>query len=150
MVKDPEFLKQGRTLFSADFQPLPGQKQQDLVEKTAFPRTEIVAYMDELKIKHGLPAEPLTDEELAKMAKEKGLDKADIPAVKAKLTAVSSGGREIEFPVAGATKKLDVSSSRTNITIAGQKAPRDALKAGMECSIEFMGDSKEANGVACN
>jgi hypothetical protein len=37
------------------------------------------------------------------------------------------------------------------VTIAGQKVPRDQLKAGMECSIEFMGDdAKEANGVKCN
>jgi tripartite-type tricarboxylate transporter receptor subunit TctC len=150
MMKDPDFLKQGRTLFSEDFQPMPGEKQQELVQRTAYPRTEIVAYMDELKIKHGLPAEPLTDEELAKMAKEKGLDKADVPAVKAKLTAVGSGGREIEFSVDGSVKKLDVSSSRTNVTIAGQKVPRDQLKPGMECSIEFMGDAKEANGVRCN
>lgn len=150
MIKDPDFLKQGRTLFSEDFQPMPGVKQQELVQRTAYPRTEIVAYMDELKIKHGLPAEPLTDEELAKMAKEKGLDKADVPAVKAKLTAVGNGGREIEFSIDGAVKKLDVSSSRTNVTIAGQKAPRDQLKPGMECSIEFMGDAKEANGIRCN
>ena len=149
MIKDPDFIKQGKLLFSEDFQPVPGQMQQDLVQKTAYPRTEIVAYMDELKIKHGLPADPLTDGEPAQKAKEKGLDKADVPAVKAKLTAVTTGGREIEFPVEGATKKLEVSSSRTNITIAGQKAPRDALKAGVECSIEFMGESKEANGVAC-
>jgi tripartite-type tricarboxylate transporter receptor subunit TctC len=150
MIKDPNFIKQGKTLFSEDFQPMPGEKQQELVQKTAYPRTEIVAYMDELKIKHGLPAEPLTDEELAKMAKEKGLDKADVPAVKAKLTAVGAGGRDIEFSVEGAVKKLEVSSSRTNVTVAGQKVPRDALKPGMECAIEFMGEAKEANGVLCN
>ena len=107
-------------------------------------------YMDDMKLKNGLPAEALTDEELAAMAKAKGLDKMDVPAVKAKLTAVGSGGRDIEFMVDGASKKLDVSSSRTKVTIKGEKAARDELKAGMECSIEVMGDSKDANGVACN
>ena len=86
MVKDPEFIRQGKLLFSADFTPVPGAKQQDMVQKTAYPNKEIVAYMDQLKIKHGLPAEPLTDEELAALAKAKGLDKMEVPAVKAKLT----------------------------------------------------------------
>jgi tripartite-type tricarboxylate transporter receptor subunit TctC len=149
MIKDPEFIKQGQFLFSADFAPVSGERQQDMVAKTAYPKTEIVAYMDELKIKHGLPAEPLTDEELAAMAKAKGLDKAEIPAVKAVLTAVTGDGREIEFPAEGGTRKIEVSSSRTKITVAGQKAERGDLKPGMNCSIEYIGDSKEANGVAC-
>jgi tripartite-type tricarboxylate transporter receptor subunit TctC len=150
MIKDPEFIKQGKSLFSVDFAPVSGELQQEMVAKTAYPKSAIVSYMDELKVKHGLPAEPLTDEELAALAKAKGLDKAEIPSVKAKLTAVSSGGREIEFPAKGTTQKLEVSSSRTKITVAGQKAAREDLKPGMDCNIEYMDDSKEANGVACN
>jgi hypothetical protein len=150
MIKDPEFNKRGKLLFSEDFKPIAGELQQEFIQKTAYPRKEITAYMDDMKIKNGLPAEELTDEELAAMAKAKGLDKMDVPAVKAKLTAVGAGGRDIEFVVDGASKKLDVSSSRTKVTISGQKAARDQLKAGMDCSIEVMGESKDANGVTCN
>ncbi len=150
MVKDPEFIRLGKLQFSEDFEPVPGQKQQDMVMKTAYPEREITAYMEQMKAKYGLPTEALSDEELAAIAKAKGLDKADVPAVKAKLTAVGNGGRDIEFSVNGTTKKLEISSSRTNVTIAGQKVPRGELKAGMECSIEFIGDSKDANGVKCN
>ena len=150
MIKDPEFIKQGRSLFSVDFTPVSGELQQEMVGKTAYPKSAVVSYMDELKVKHGLPAEPLTDEELAALAKAKGLDKAEVPAVKAKLTAVNKGGREIEFPAKGTTQMLEVSSSRTKITVAGQKAAREDLKPGMDCNIEYMDDSKEANGVACN
>lgn len=150
MVKDPEFIRLGKLQFSADFEPVTGERQQEMVNTTAYPEKDIPAYMEQMKSRHGLPAKPLSDEELAAMAKAKGLDKADVPAVKAKLTAVSGGGREIEFPVAGATKKLDVSSSRTKVTIAGKKAARGDLKPGMDCSIEFMGESKEANGITCN
>lgn len=150
MVKDPEFIRLGKLQFSADFEPVPGEKQQQMVNITAYPDPEITQYMEQLKAKYGLPAKPLSDEEVAELAKSQGLDKADVPAVKAKLTAVGSGGRDIEFSVAGASKKLEVSSSRTSVTVAGKKTTRDQLKAGMECEIQVMGESKEANGVACN
>ena len=122
MIKDPEFIRLGKLQFSADFTPIAGAKQQEFIQKTAYPKKEITAFMDDMKIKNGLPAEALSDEELAAMAKAKGLDKTDVPALKAKLTGVGSGGRDIEFVIDGASKKLDVSSSRTKVTIAGQKA----------------------------
>ena len=149
IVKDPEFIKQGRAQFSADFTPVAGEQQQDMVQKTAYPRKEITAHLDQLKVKHGLPAEPLTDEELAALAKAKGLDKMDVPSVKAKLSAVNNSGREIEFAANGGNKKLDVSSSRTKVSIAGQKAARADLKPGMECTIEYMDGSAEASGITC-
>jgi hypothetical protein len=119
-----------------------------MVQKTAYPDKEVTNYMESLKAKYGLPAEPLSDEELAALAKSKGLDKAEVPAIKAKLSAVGDGGRDITFTAEGATKKLDVSSSRTNVTISGQKAARSDLKAGMDCSIEAMGN--ELSAVTCN
>ncbi len=149
MTKDPEFIRQGKNLFSADFEPISGEAQADMVKKTAYPKAEILAFMSDLKIKHGLPAEPLSDEELAAMAKEKGLDKANIPAVQVVLQAVGEAGREIEFTIDGNARKMGVSSSRTKVSIAGQKAERGDLKPGMSCAVEFMGDAKEANGVAC-
>ncbi|MEX0842233.1 MAG: hypothetical protein WD039_08120 [Xanthobacteraceae bacterium] len=149
IVKDPEFIKHGKAQFSADFTPVTGTSQQDMVQKTAYPVTQISAYMDQLKVKHGLPAAPLTDEELAAMAKEKGLDKMDVPEVKAKLTAVNNSGREIEFPLKGSNMKLEVSSSRTKVNIAGQKAARGDLKPGMECAIAYPDGSSEAASIAC-
>ncbi len=149
MVKDPEFVRLGKLQFSADFEAVPGGKQQEMIQKTAYPAPEVTAFMDQLKQKHGLPAEPLSDEELAALAKSKGLDKMEVPSIKAKLTAVAEGGRDIEFPFQGSSRKLEVSNSRTKVTIAGQKAARADLKAGMECMIEYMDGSKEANGLTC-
>jgi hypothetical protein len=150
MIKDPEFVRMGKLQFSEDFRPIHGELQQEFVQKTAYPSKEITAFMDDMKIRNGLPAEALSDEELAAMAKAKGLDKTDTPPLQAKLTAVGAGGRDIEFMVDGASKKLDVSSSRTRVSIAGQKAARDQLKAGMDCSIQVMGESKDADGITCN
>jgi putative tricarboxylic transport membrane protein len=150
IVKDPEFIRMGKLQFSEDFEPIPGAKQQDMVVKTAYPDKEVVNYMEQLKAKYGLPAEALTDEQLAALAKQKGLDKAEVPAIKAKLSAVGEGGRDITFTADGATKKVEVSSSRTNVTISGQKAARGDLKAGMECAIEAAEGAKEAGAVKCN
>ena len=149
MMKDPEFIKQGKRLFSEDFTPVTGEPVQEMVGKTAYPKAEIVAFMDQLKVKYGLPAEPLSEEELAAIAKAKGFDKMEIPKVEATLLKVGDGGRTIEFEVGGAKKSLDVSSSGTNVSIAGKKAARAELKAGVPCTIEFVDGSKAANGISC-
>ena len=149
MVKDPEFIKQGKLLFSADFTPTSGTTVSEDVKKSAYPKPEIAAFMDQLKIKYGLPTEPLSDAELAALAKAKGLDKVKMPAVKAQLSAVRNGGREIEFALDGANKKLEISGSRTAVKIGGKKANRAELKVGATCTIEFMDGATEAGGVTC-
>jgi tripartite-type tricarboxylate transporter receptor subunit TctC len=149
MVKDPEFIRQGKILFSADFATVSGAVITEHVRKTAYPKSEVVAFMDQLKAKNGLPAEPLSEEELAALAKAKGLDKAEIPSVKAVLLAVGEGGRDVEFAVAGANRKIDVSNTRTSVNIAGKRAGRADLKAGITCTIEFIDGAKEAHGINC-
>ncbi|HSR55256.1 MAG TPA: hypothetical protein VLN73_03375, partial [Alphaproteobacteria bacterium] len=75
--------------------------------------------------------------------------KAVVPVVKAegKITKVERGGRRVSF--AGKTKKakLRVSSRNTKVTIAGKKAKRSALKAGMSCDFAFQGSA--AKSIAC-
>jgi tripartite-type tricarboxylate transporter receptor subunit TctC len=149
IVKDPEFVRQGKLLFSADFRPAAGAQVTENVRKSAYPKSEIVSFIDQIKTRHGLPAEPLSEAELAALAKAKGLDKMEVPKVEAKLVAVGNGGREIEFAVGGASKKLEVSGSRTAVNIGGRKADRAELKAGATCTIEFTDDAKEASGVTC-
>jgi putative tricarboxylic transport membrane protein len=149
MVKDPNFIKRGEAQFSSDFTPISGVAQADEVDKTAYPQNNVTAFMESLKKKYNLPTEPLSDAELAALAKAKGLDKMDVPAVKAKLISVGNGGREIEFPAKGKNVKLKVSSSRTKVSIGGQKAARADLKAGMECSITFPDGAQQANEIAC-
>ena len=73
----------------------------------------------------------------------------EIPKVEAKLIAVGEGGRDVEFAVNGASKKIDVSNSRTNVTIAGKKVGRGELKPGQSCVIEFIDGAKEASGLTC-
>ena len=149
MIKDPDFIRQGKLLFSADFGPISGQHIGDMVAKTAYPKAEIVSFMDQLKVKNGLPAEPLSEEELAALAKARGLSQTEIPAIQAQLLKVGDGGRSVEFAVNGVTKTVDVSSSRTAVTIGGNKVPRAELKAGVTCAIHYVDGSKDANAITC-
>jgi hypothetical protein len=148
MVKDPEFIRQGKQMFSAEFSPISGQPVEEMVAKTAYPKAEIVNFMDQLKTKNGLPAEPLSDAELAALAKAKGLE-MEVSRIEAKVLKVGEGGRTIEFAINGVNKTLGVSSSGTAINVAGNKVPRGELKAGITCTIEFVDGSKDANGITC-
>jgi tripartite-type tricarboxylate transporter receptor subunit TctC len=50
----------------------------------------------------------------------------------------------------GKTFEAEVSGSRTEITVAGQKADRKSLKAGMNCTVEAPGSGAEAKAITCN
>ena len=62
---------------------------------------------------------------------------------------VASGGRAVVFVVNGEQQSAEISSGRTTITIAGEKAERAALKPGMTCDISYPGDKQEAAAIAC-
>jgi sarcosine oxidase gamma subunit len=72
-----------------------------------------------------------------------------MPSVQTTLKAVAEGGRSIQFEAEGKEHSAEVSSSRTQITIAGQKAERKALKAGLACEVSYPGDKQEASAIAC-
>lgn len=118
-----------------------------LVDKAAYPRKELTNYIASMKVKFGLPAQPLSDEELAQLAKQKGLDK--VPSVQGKLTGVSNGGRTVMFLVGSESHTAEVSSGRTAVTIGGKKADRKHLTVGMACEISYPGDKQEAAAIAC-
>lgn len=147
VAKDREFLKNAYLQFSEDFQPLPGSLVNDLVRSTAYPSEEITNFIEGMKEKNGLPAEPLTDDELAKLAAEKGL--GSMPSVQTKLIDVKNGGREIVFDANGKKHSADVSGSRTNVSIDGKKADRKSLKPGLLCKVSYPGDKQEAAAIEC-
>lgn len=147
MVEDPEFRRNAQLQFSDGFNPERGEDIARMVAKTSYPPKELTDFIERMKVRHGLPAQPLSDEEVAQLAKEKGLDK--LPSVSAKLTEVGNGGRAVMFPVGSETHTAEISSGRTAVSIAGQKAERAALKAGMDCEISYPGDKQEAAAITC-
>lgn len=146
-IADPEFLKAAHIQFSEDFTPMKGDLVQRLVEKTSYPSKELIGFIEQMKSKNGLPAEALSDEEIAALAKEKGLDK--MPSVQTTLKAVGEGGRDILFDADGQEHKADVSNSRTEVMIAGKKVDRKDLKPGLSCEVSYPGDKQEATIVTC-
>lgn len=147
MTHDPDFIKNAHLQFSEDFLPMKGPFMQNLVEKTSYPAKELTGFIESMKVKNGLPAEPLTDEQLAALAKEKGLDK--MPSVQVTLKQVGDGGRNVVFDVSGKEHTAEISGSRTQISIAGNKADRKELKPGLACEVAYPGDKQEASNIAC-
>jgi hypothetical protein len=145
-MDDPDFIKLGRTQIDADFGYQTADEMASLVRNTSYPSADITVFMRDLRVKHGLPGAPLTEEELARMA-----SKLTGPGMKAtsSLTAVENGGRVVQFKADGADRKGNVSSSNTKVTIAGKQAARADLKAGMDCEIAYTGDGGDVTVITC-
>ena len=142
LFDDPEFQKAATLQFGGDFNIVSGGG----VKSSAYPRKELTAYVEGLKSKYGLPAQPLRDDEIAKLARERGL----VPLSKtiaAVLKVVTDGGRQVVVLDDAADQTIEVSSSRTHIEIAGKQAGRADLKAGMSCEISYSG--ADADHITC-
>jgi len=59
------------------------------------------------------------------------------------------GGRVIVFDVMGKSSRARISSSRTNVSVAGKKVKRGELKPGMSCEIAYSGSGSQAKSVTC-
>jgi iron(III) transport system substrate-binding protein len=118
---------------------------------------EFLAFPDEIIGKkiafRGPEAEEVTKEVFANWdalwKANAGEDKTKLFKVTAKLDAVKQRGRTISFKREGKTQELEVSGSRTKLTIAGKKESRSKLKAGMTCEIEGPENGPEATVVTC-
>ena len=112
-----------------------------------------------------LPLDPASGEEVSALIKE-ALDqpaetiallkdvlerREDSAEIKGKIAEVIGEGRELVLKLAdGKTLKAQVSGSRTEVSIGGQKAKRADLKVDMACTISSTGgDGAEAKSVSC-
>jgi tripartite-type tricarboxylate transporter receptor subunit TctC len=144
-VKDPEFFKFGKHQFSADLEAQTGGELARLVASSSYPSAEINAYEVKLRVKYGLPTKPLTDAELAKLAKKLIKYKEVTSALK----DIKRKGRILYFQAGAETHKVKVSGRRTKVTIAGNKTKRKHLKVGMTCTFTYPENGGEARRVDC-
>jgi tripartite-type tricarboxylate transporter receptor subunit TctC len=144
-VKDPDFLKFGKHQFSADLDAQTGDELARLVAVSSYPSAEINAYEVKLRVKFGLPTKPLTDAELAKLAKKL----IKYKAVTSALDKIKRGGRILYFKAGSENHKVKVSGRRTKVTIGGKKTKRKKLKVGMKCKITYPENGGEAQRVDC-
>jgi tripartite-type tricarboxylate transporter receptor subunit TctC len=71
-------------------------------------------------------------------------------AQKGTVAELKNGARQIVLTVEGGkTFEAEISGSRTEITVAGKKAERDALKTGMTCTVDAPSAGAEAKTISC-
>ncbi|MFB3054995.1 MAG: hypothetical protein ACE1ZY_06690, partial [Alphaproteobacteria bacterium] len=77
-------------------------------------------------------------------------EKVKVRTVVAVLGKVKKKGRVLVITDGGKDATVRVSRGFTNINIGGKTAKRKALKAGMNCTISYLGSGTKAKSVLCN
>jgi hypothetical protein len=67
-VRDPEFIKFGKAQFSPDFHHQPASEITRLVNETSYPSAAITDHSHKIRVRYGLPGQPLSAEEMARLA----------------------------------------------------------------------------------
>jgi hypothetical protein len=80
---------------------------------------------------------------------EKRKVKIDLLTYTAKLTDVKRDGRQIVFAHDGKPVTVNISGSRTAVTVDGKKGGRRDLKVGLTCAVTYSGPGAEAKKVEC-
>lgn len=131
-MKDPKFLSEAERLEVA-IEPLTGEEMGQLVNRI-----------------YGMPDSAIQAARAILTSKE-GVTKrvAKYYTVGAELVKTNKKGSRIWFMDKGKEAQASVSGRRSTVTIAGKKAKRSALKAGMSCAITYEGHRTLAKTVAC-
>lgn len=143
--KDPEFQKQGKGLFGEGFFTQSAADLTNIVAVTSYPSADKLDYIRKMKERHQLPTTPLSDAELAALAKKL----IKLNTVTATIAQVERGGRLLHFKVGAETHKVSMSGSRSKVKIGGKAAKRGAIKAGMTCEVAYPSNGGEAASVEC-
>lgn len=80
---------------------------------------------------------------------EKRKVKIDLLTYTAKLTDVKRDGRQIVFMHEGKPVMVNISGSRTAVTVDAKKGGRRDLKVGLTCTVTYSGPGAEAKKVEC-
>jgi tripartite-type tricarboxylate transporter receptor subunit TctC len=142
---DPEFIARSRKQFGPDIEAQSAKEVLEMVTLTAYPDEKLLNFLRDMKVKVGLPTEPLTQAEKNKLLAKLGIGKK----VTASLKDVRKGGRVIVFNVDNKENTARVSSRDTKVMIAGKKAKRSALKAGMNCEVNYPANGGTAMSILC-
>lgn len=127
--------------------------------KSAFSSKEL---LDEAK-KAGRPIDAMVGDDVAKLVNEimdqppemvallKQITSIKVEMLRntGKIAEVAKGGRKLKVMEGDTPLDVGISKSRTQITVNGKKAKRDAFKVGMTCEIRWIKLNGEANLVAC-
>lgn len=142
---DPEFVARSRKQFGPDFGAQFDKEILEMVALTSYPNEKVLNFLRDMKVKVGLPTEPLTQAEKNKLMANLGIGKK----VSASLSDVKKGGRVIMFMAGKEKHSARISSRDTKVMIGGKKAKRSSLKAGMNCEVNYPANGGTAMSVLC-
>ncbi len=131
-MKDKKFLREAKKLNVA-ISPMSGPDVAALVQKIWDTPADVVAMAQ------------------AVLASKKGLEKrkTNYRTVQVKLIKTNKKGSKIYFMDKSKNVYAAVSGRRSKITIAGKKAKRKKLQAGMSCTVTYEGHKTLAKSVKC-
>lgn len=69
--------------------------------------------------------------------------------VSSKIVAVKRRGRRITFKVKGKIQSANISGRSTKVTLGGKKVKGSKLKPGMDCTITYLGNRRQAKKIDC-
>jgi len=144
-AKDPEFEDRSRKQFGPDFAAQSHDEILEMVTLTAYPNEKLLNFLRDMKVKVGLPTEPLTQAEKNRLLAKLGIGSK----VDTSLTDVRKGGRVIVFMAGKDKHTARVSSANTKVMIGGKTAKRSALKAGMKCEVNYSANGGAAMSILC-
>lgn len=126
---DPKLLREAERWRIA---PVSGEELHAIIDKAYAAKPEVIARMR------------------AAYKKTAKFTRAKPKVVKTQLLTVKKKGKAITFKdTAGKKITVKLSGRRTKITIAGKKAKRSKVKAGMTCEISYFGNKGRAKKLAC-
>jgi tripartite-type tricarboxylate transporter receptor subunit TctC len=131
-TRDPEFIEASKVQ-DLELDPIDGAEIEVLLKKVFATPKAVVARAGEI-------ARSTVPTEQAKLAET---------TVTVPLETIEGQGTAIQFKGEESPVTVKVSATRTAISVAGQTAKRDALKAGMVCAVTHSGDGSEAKTINC-
>ena len=132
MVADPKFLADAHKA-KYEITPVDGDEIQDMIRDVAAAPKPIIA-----KLKDFIRYKGQRKTVKIELAKHTG-----------KVTKSEGKGRKVFIDYKGKEVFASVSGGRTKVTIAGKKADRGDIKAGMTCTFTYLRPGAEAKAVDC-
>ena len=133
---DPTFKKDADNILGDGYVPVTGEKTGELIVDAIDQNPAGVKIVKAMRAKLGLPQINV---------------EAEPDLIKVKLDEVQRDGRVLVFKHKGKEMKVQVSGSRTEITVGGKMSPRSAVKTGMTCEVGWTGQGGklEAKKIVC-
>jgi tripartite-type tricarboxylate transporter receptor subunit TctC len=130
-LKDPAFVEEVRRS-NMEVNPIPPERLQALVEKAYSLPASLVARVNALQKPNATMAT------------------VDYKSVRATIGAMGERGKLPINVVSGSAETVTIREPDTAVSVGGAKADAKALKAGMTCTLAYLGSGTTAKSITCD